>query len=274
VVGLRARLVCGAVLVLVLSGCSAATSSAPEPAPSASPTPTDTDRNGVVEFDGLTVAFHCAGEGGPTVILEAGGDSQGTTSFTPALFVPIADVTTVCTYNRLGTGGVTSSAPDEARTFADVVDVLDGVISALELEEPFVVAGQSSGGNAAIAYAAIHPDRVAALVPIEAYHDDPAEMAAWQEEEGFTWEDSPEHMDLVPSVVEQDSIQMPIGEFPVLVISASDADPGGPENQAHWLGLSPNSRQVVMEGPHDLQETAPEELAAAIIAVVSDLQKG
>ncbi len=133
------------------------------------------------------------------------------------------------------------------------------------------MSGQSGGGNIAIAYAEAHPDRVAALATIEAYHDDPAEMMAWQAEEGFTWEDNPEHMDWVQASVEQDAYAMPIGEFPVLIISATQADPGGAENQAHWLALSPDSRQVVIEGPHDLQFTAPEEVAAEIVDLVAGL---
>jgi pimeloyl-ACP methyl ester carboxylesterase len=111
-------------------------------------------------------------------------------------------------------------------SFDDLVGVLDGVLDALELEPPYVVAGPSFGGNIAIAYAVAHPDRVAALVSIEAYHDDPAEMAAWQAEEGFTWADNAEHFDVVPASSHQDAYPMPVGAFPVLIISATQADPG------------------------------------------------
>jgi pimeloyl-ACP methyl ester carboxylesterase len=185
---------------------------------------------------------------------------------------PIAELSTVCMYDRLGTGGSSSEPPDQPRTFDDLVQVLDGVVDALELDPPLVMVGQSGGGNVAIAYAVAHPDRVAALVPIEAYHDDPAQMAAWQAEEGFTWEDSPEHVDIVPASSQLDAIEMPVGDFPVLVISASSADPGGPENQSYWLGLSPEATQIVIDGPHDLQETAPGEIGAAIADVVKEIQ--
>ena len=73
----------------------------------------------------------------------------------------------------------------------DLVRVLDRLLEAEQLDPPYVMSGQSGGGNIAIAYAEAHPDRVAALATIEAYHDDPAEMMAWQAEEGFTWEDNP-----------------------------------------------------------------------------------
>ncbi len=172
-------------------------------------------------------------------MLEAGSDSPGTDSWPPAFIASIAEETTVCTYDRLGTGSGSSAPPDQPRIFEDLVGILDGVLAALELEPPYVMAGQSAGGNIVIAYAEAHPDRVAALVPIEAYHDDPAEVMAWQADEGFTWEDNPEHIDIVGVAVEQDAYVMPFGEFPVLVITATEDGPEAAENQAHWLGSHP-----------------------------------
>ena len=260
---------------LALSGCSAEASGPSDPSAtetSTTPAPTPAQRSGEVEFDGNTVSYSCAGEGSPTVMLEAGSDSPGTDSWPPAFIAPIAEETTVCTYDRLGTGSGSSAAPDHPRIFEDLVGVLDGVLGALELEPPYVMAGQSAGGNIVIAYAEAHPDRVAALVPIEAYHDDPAEVMAWQADEGFTWEDNPEHIDIVQVALEQDAYVMPFGEFPVLVITATEDGPEAAENQAHWLGLSPDSRQVVIEGPHDIQETAPEEVAAEIVDLLAGLE--
>lgn len=90
-------------------------------------------------------------------------------------------------------------------------------------------------------------------------------------DQGFTWEDDPEHVDAAHASVEQDAYVMPFGDFPVLVISATQADEGGVENQAHWLQISPNSEQVEVEGPHDLQLTNPEETSAPIVDLVSGL---
>jgi pimeloyl-ACP methyl ester carboxylesterase len=259
---------------LILTGCGADASRAPESQRSPTAAPSATARIGEVEFDGMTVAYSCVGDGSPAVILEAGSDSPGTQEWPPGFITQIAEVTTVCTYNRLGTGGGSSAPPDHPRTFDDLVSVLDGVLGALELEPPYVIAGQSFGGNIAIAYAAAHPDRVAALVTIEAYRDDPAEMAAMQADEGFTWEDSPEHVDLVPTSVQGYSYAMPIGEFPVLIITATEDGERGAQNQAQWLGLSPDSRQVVIEGPHDLQFAAPEEVAGEIVDLLTRLGAG
>jgi hypothetical protein len=267
-----ARMATTALLVAVLSGCAANSVPQIEPGPSPTPSPTSSARHGIVDVDvdDTRVAYWCEGEGTPVTILEAGDHTDGMDAWA-AIMDSIADVTTVCTYNRLGVRG-SSAPPDHARTPEDVVGVLDSVLAALELEPPYVMAGQSGGGNIAIAYAHTHPDRVAALVPIEAYHDDPAKMLAWQTAEGFTWEDNAEHVDVVPWSVEQDAYAFPFGEFPVLVISASNADPGGPDNQSYWLGISPNSRQVVVDGTHDLQWAATQELATELMGVVTSLQ--
>lgn len=258
-------------VVFALSGCTDGASPASNSESSPPPTTSATARQGTVEFDGTSVGYSCRGEGSPAVILEAGTDSAGTQSFPPAFVDPIAEVTTVCTYDRLGTSAGSDDPPDRSRSLGDLIEVLDGVLAALELEPPVVVAGQSGGGNIAIAYAEAHPDRVAALVTIDSYHDDPAMMTAMQAEEGFTWEDNPEHMDWVQASVEQDAYVMPFGEFPVLVISATQADEGGVENQAHWLQISPNSEHVEVDGPHDLQSANPEETSAPIVDLVSGL---
>jgi len=65
---------------------------------------------------------------------------------------------------------------------------------------------------------------------------------------------------------------MPIGDLPVLVFSATQADPGGVENQTYWLGLSPNARQVVVEGPHDLHQANPDPIVAEILDLLARLR--
>lgn len=257
-----------AMAAIVLAGCSANSISEIEPGPS--PTPPSADRRGAVELDDARVGYWCQGSGGPVTILEAGSGVAGFEAWA-GFMESISVVTTVCTYNRLGTGG-SSAPPNHSRTGDDLVGVLDGVLAALGLDPPYLMAGQFSGGNIAIAYAHAHPERIAGLMPIEAYHDGPAEMAARQETEGLTWEDNPEHVDVVPWSVAQEAYEFPFGDFPVLVVSVSDPDRAGPQNQAHWLGISPNSRLAVIDGPHDLQCAAAEELAREILGFVTSLR--
>jgi pimeloyl-ACP methyl ester carboxylesterase len=197
------------------------------------------------------------------VLLEAGTDSGGTDAYPPAFVAPLLAETRVCTYDRPGTG-LSDPAPKRRRDLEDLCAVQREVVTQLELAAPYVLVGQSGGGNLDIGCAARWPDDVAGLVTIDSYHDDPAVLAG----EGFVWNDNVEHVDYVGYSEELDQLDLPIGDFPVLVVSATDADPGGEKNQRHWLGLSPDSRQVVIEGPHDLQETAPDQVSAEILTLL------
>ncbi|MEO7982210.1 MAG: alpha/beta hydrolase, partial [Sporichthyaceae bacterium] len=168
----------------------------------------------------------------------------------------------VCTYDRLGTGS-SDQPPDQRRTLDDLCDREDEVRAALDISGPSILAGQSGGANLVIWCAARKPATVSGLVSIEGYHDDPAEMAA--EFGKGSWRGNPEHMDWVNASAVLDEMPRPIGKFPVLVISASNADPGGDKNQKYWLALSASSSQVVLQGGHDLHEEVPDQVAAEIL---------
>jgi hypothetical protein len=213
------------------------------------------------------VYYWCSGEGSPGVLLEAGTDSGGTFAYPPAFVDPLAAETTVCTYDRLGTG-MSDPAPRQRRTIPDLCAVQEEVVAKMPLSTPYMLVGQSGGGNLDIGCAARQPERVAGLVTIDSYHDDPDDLRA----EGFKWTDNPEYVDYVEYSEQLDTLKLPIGDFRVLVISATEADPGGEQNQQHWLQLSPQSRQVVIEGPHDLQSFAPDEVVSEVLEEVQALQ--
>lgn len=75
-------------------------------------------------------------------------------------------------------------------------------------------------------------------------------------------------MDGVDISDELDGLDMPIGSFPVLVLSATDADPGNVQNQKHWLGLSSDSRQVVVEGGHNLHFDNPDVVVSETLVML------
>jgi pimeloyl-ACP methyl ester carboxylesterase len=256
-----------AAAVLLVAGCGVdpsdeTESSTPDTRTSSPSSPSPGARLGgtLTLTTGESVYYWCAGQGSPGVLLEAGTDSGGTDAYPAAFVNPLIAQTTVCTYDRPGTGD-SDPAPHRRRTMDDLCAVQDQVIAKLPLPRPYVLVGQSGGGNLNIGCAARHPERVAALVTIDSYHDDPEALRA----EGFVWTDNPEFVDYVDYSEELDTLTTPIGEFPVLVVSATQADPGGEKNQRYWLKLSPHSRQVAVEGPHDLQEIAPQQVVAEIL---------
>lgn len=89
-------------------------------------------------------------------------------------------------------------------------------------------------------------------------------MTDWGKEFGRDggWQNGGEYVDWVKSSMMLEKMPRPIGKFPVLVISASNADPGGSNNQRYRLALSPRSRQVVLQGGHDLHFEVPDQVTA------------
>lgn len=248
-----------AALALALTACAgdddpeaASASTSPTPtASTASEAPTELPPAGTVDTaDGGKIFYSCRGSGEPAMLLEAGSDSAGSEELMFTILEPLGEHTKVCTYDRPGTGQ-SLAPPAHRRTLDDACAVQDQVADALELA-PYVLFGTSGGGNIAIGCARRHPERIAGLVLAEAYHDSPQMMRAFQRKEGWTWRSNVEHLDWIAITDELDQMEMPIGEFPVLVLSASDADKGNDENQAYWLDLSPTSRQQVIKGGHGL----------------------
>ena len=266
---MRRRVVGAIALLLLLSGCgggsesdSAGTPTKRSPTTSSAP---ESDDGQLTLESGAVVHYRCVGHGTPGILFEAGG--AGTEELGPALVDPLAAVAKVCTYDRLGQGA-SDPAPERHRTVDDVCDVEDQVRQHLDLENPSVLAGQSAGANQVIWCAARRPEAVAALVSIEGYHDDPVKLAAeFGPDGGWQSGGNAEHVDWVTSARMLDKMRMPVGRFPVLVISAANADPGGATNQRYWLALSPRSRQVVLEGGHNLHFEVPDKVAAEMLKV-------
>jgi pimeloyl-ACP methyl ester carboxylesterase len=221
--------------------------------------------------DGESVYYACYGEGSPVIVIEAGDSASQ--EYGRVFLEPLAERTTTCVYDRLGHGR--SDAPlASARSLDDTGAVLAGLLDGTGRPAPYVLIGQSLGGNLQIDFAAHHPDDVAGLVLIEAYHDDPEAFAAWEAEEapeGFEWTDNPDHVHGLDAAIRLDQLPLPFGEFPVVVITATNADEGNVDNQAYWLGISPNSVQVVLEGSHDLHFDAPDAVTDLILCMLDNV---
>jgi pimeloyl-ACP methyl ester carboxylesterase len=219
-----------------------------------------------VGADRHKLQLECYGHGAP-IVFEAGTDTSGIQAYPPALVRPLANTNTACLYDRIGTG---SSDPPtaERRTIDDSVADLDALLTAATVRPPYVLVGQSGGGNLAIWYAVRHTNNVRALVLIDVGFDDPDEIA--KEFPGaLAWAGN-EHIDYVDGARLEAKIRMPIATFPVLIITADHGE-ASPPPPSGWRNLTSDTREIVKHGGHDLHQEIPAEIATEIASFLSQI---
>ena len=110
------------------------------------------------------VAYEACGEGAPLLLLHANGlDRRSFAAVIPAL----ARAHRVIAVDWPGMGESEAPSPPASATAALMADVLEDVVTALDVG-PAVLLGNSIGGFAAVRLAARHPERVRALVLVDA----------------------------------------------------------------------------------------------------------
>jgi pimeloyl-ACP methyl ester carboxylesterase len=126
----------------------------------------------LIDVGGFTLHLNCAGEGSPTVILDA---ALGASSVSWSCVQPeIARVTRVCSYDRAGFGW--SEAGPFPRTAGRLVGELRTLLDRAGVAPPFVLVGHSFGGLLMRIFAVRYRPDVAGLVLV-----DPAHPEDWVE---------------------------------------------------------------------------------------------
>lgn len=121
----------------------------------------------LVEFGGARSHLDCAGEGSPTVVLEAGLGVAGSRIWS-RVRPGIAADTRVCSYDRAGI--LWSEAREEPRSADRIARELHRLLEAASVSPPYVLVGHSLGGLLARVYADRHPADVAGLVLVDPSH--------------------------------------------------------------------------------------------------------
>ncbi len=135
---------------------------------------TESDRRAYTPIGQLyTVAGHqmhmiCAGDGSPTVILEAGAGHFSTlwAWVQPA----IAQATRVCAYDRAGYGW--SEPGPEPRDAQQIAAELHALLNVADIAPPYVLVGHSLGGIYVRVFNAMYPGEVSGMALIDATHPD------------------------------------------------------------------------------------------------------
>ena len=122
----------------------------------------------LVDVGGHRLHIHCLGEGGPTVVIDAG--AGGWSIFYRGIQERVAAETRTCAYDRAGLGW---SEPGPApRTSTRMAEELHALLDGAGLEPPFVLVGHSLGGYNARLFADRYPAEVAGVVLAESAHEE------------------------------------------------------------------------------------------------------
>ncbi len=122
--------------------------------------------NVVDAFGQQTHHLKCAGEGSPTLLLDA-GSKYWSDHYLP-LLPRLAEHTRTCVYDRPGYGQ--SSLGKFPRTSQQIADDIASVVEAAQIETPFILAGHSLGGINALSFAAVYRELLAGIVLIDSAH--------------------------------------------------------------------------------------------------------
>jgi pimeloyl-ACP methyl ester carboxylesterase len=119
----------------------------------------------MVDVGGIRMHIHCAGEGSPTILLEAGSMGFSTSWAVGGVFDRLQSITRVCAYDRSGLGW-SESSPSEV-TIASRLAELEGMLEASGESGPYIFVGASLGGALAWLYAQKHIDDAVGVITLD-----------------------------------------------------------------------------------------------------------
>jgi pimeloyl-ACP methyl ester carboxylesterase len=125
-------------------------------------------RGVMVDVNGHRMHLDCRGQGGPTVVMDAGlGDSASTWSLVQP---EVAKFTRVCSYDRPGFGwSDPASVPRDTR---HVAAQLEDLLQQAHIDGPYLLVGHSFGGYNQLMFQSLHPDQVVGIVLVDSSHPD------------------------------------------------------------------------------------------------------
>jgi pimeloyl-ACP methyl ester carboxylesterase/GNAT superfamily N-acetyltransferase len=221
-----------------------------------------------------------AGAGSPTVIFDAGGDSD---SLVWRHVLPhVAGFAHVMAYDR---AGLRQSEPGPLpRTARDAVDDLHAALIAADVPGPYVLVGHSGGGINVRLFASLHPADIAGLVLIDSPHEDMVDE--WRKVlPADTWEHFVKHASYEGGDYAASRTQIkeapPLPDVPLVVLTARHGDYpyGWPREALDAIRVrlqgaleqlvSHGRQQIIEKTGHAIHQDRPELVVEAIRAVIA-----
>lgn len=255
-----------------------------------------------IEVGGRRLAMREAGSGVPPVVLEMGLGAAG--NCFDMVAERLAAITRTVWYDRANLGQ--SDPAPTPRTIADFVGDLHALLAGADIAGPYVLVGHSLGGLTVRLYRERFPATVAAVVLVDAAHEDqqrrlldvlppeqaedPAALARLRLALSANWADPRSNDEGIDNVADTALMGRcdTLGTTPLVVISRGRSDrdpalfpPGVVERlEAVWqtmqrdlARLSTNSIHIWAEGSgHMINQDRPELLVDAIVQLVLRLR--
>jgi len=120
------------------------------------------------QVNGRSLHISCLGVGAPTLVIDAGAGSWSTQW--SGIQAQTSQATRTCVYDRAGLGW--SRGENAHLTGRDYADDLRSLLAAAGERPPYILAGHSYGGYLVRIYRDAYPDDVAALILIDAAHEE------------------------------------------------------------------------------------------------------
>lgn len=122
----------------------------------------------LIDVGGFKLHIHSTGQGGPTVVLDAG--LSGTSLGWALVQLEASKFTRVCSYDRAGYAW--SGESPSKRTSHHLAKELHTLLHKANIPGPYVLVGHSFGGCNALMFADLYPEETVGVILVDSVHED------------------------------------------------------------------------------------------------------
>jgi pimeloyl-ACP methyl ester carboxylesterase len=187
-------------------------------------------------------------------------------AFADETLLELAQLGTVCVYDQAGQQASGPVPKGVRRTIRDVSDDLALLLGALSAPRPYVLVGNSFGGDVFMDFASSHPDGVGAVVLLDVPPPDPT---LTEKEAGGSWRDNEDLLDAVAAEHTLAAHPPHVGSIVVRAVVAADGQTNV-KDQSFWLRLTSRGSVVEVDGDHGLFYSNP----AAVVEQIGLAEAG
>lgn len=268
-----------------LPSTAAPTTAPPAASASAPPRPPSVPDDGMVDMGaGMSLHLHCVGRGTPTVVIDNGHGADG--GSWGKVLGDFGRITRTCVYDRPGIGFSSGPAPKQ-HSNRQMAHELQALLERAAIPDPYVLVAHSMAGANVRLFQVEHPDEVVGMVLVDAVTEIEAPPLGSPDQMRALMRDDVEGVDydtMLASVADLRATARPLGDMPLVVLSARGKEPLPPEfKPEEWAAfeqkslaghemvahLSTNSAHAVADhSGHFIQIDAPRLVVASVQQVV------